>query len=314
MFSALHKKERDKRTSKYFEYTDIDTETLELLNKLYFKKEDIDKLPKKWCINSDREIAFIHSEHVASAIVRGNNNECCEKYLFVVNNGYGIISTYYPERCPDKMLSSEIKFEKAENAPDMSHREIEELLKEAIKVYWEGWSLDYAIDRKLREIKHLKNTSISILHGRFSNELREIVDSITEIDDMELKFRRICMRHFVGCNVEEQHYDGFYLHNNEKSFFVFDVILWMYLHKNTSMTKLQSDWEKITLCGIYYKLDLEKDFGIGGNRKFFFEDYFNSRKSKGKIIIENDMISFSHEHKKDILQKLTEPLGYTVWI
>lgn len=312
MFSVLNKKERTKRTSRYFEYTDIDTETLELLNKLYFKEEDINKIPQKWCINFDHKIAFIHLERVASAIVRGNNDECYEKYLFVMNNGYGVISTFYPEHCPDKMLSSEIKFEKTENKYDISELEIEELLKEAIKVYWEGWKLDYAINKKIYEIKHLKNTQASIMHGRFSNELREIVDSITEIDDMELKFRRICMRHFIGCNVEEQHYDGFYLHNNAKSFFVFDVILWMFLHKSTLMTRLQSDWEKITYCDIYYKLDLQKEFGVGGNKKFFFDDYFNARKSESKIIVENDVISFSVDYKKDIIEKLINPLSYSV--
>ena len=201
MFATVHAKEKDKKFNAFFEYTDIDADMLKQLSDLQFSKKKTEQTFTKWIINLEREIAFIHLEYVTAGIVRGNDNECYEKYAFIVQGGYGIISTYYMEHCPDRILSTEVKFFEMEEDLDVSSSEISELLREVIRVYQEGRHLEWTIDDKRRSIDRLKNTRALIMHGSLSDKMQNIINSVTEVKDMELRFRRICMIHFIEYNV-----------------------------------------------------------------------------------------------------------------
>lgn len=326
MISTLSKNVRN--YNRFFEYVDIDDESLKILHNLHIekhyekkRKHDFIKMPDalhlekyysrmpgKWCINLGRQIAFMELEFVAAGLVRGNNNECFKEFLFFLHDAYGIVSVYYPEYVPDKILSSKIKFITTEGTSPISNGEILDLLKEAIKAYSIGWHIDFKIDHFLWKITNLKHTYTSLIHGEFSDKLKSIMSSVSEIEDLDLKFRKICLNHFLEQNINENHVESFYLYNDEKSMEIFDIIVWIYLHKYVSFNQLICDWEEIANKEIHYQ-SLVNIFSIGGDRMIFCKQYFEDRRSKKIISIYDDVINMDAEYSKNIYVKLSQPLS-----
>ena len=87
MFSALEACNFDKIRN-YFEYIEIDDESRKVLDEYGIKNKNEGNIPEKWCVNVDRQIAFLELEYVSSMIVRTDNNECYRVYLFAVHDGY----------------------------------------------------------------------------------------------------------------------------------------------------------------------------------------------------------------------------------
>lgn len=326
MFATLSKNVHN--YNRFFEYTDIDDESLKILHDLHIEEhypqnskdsfikmpDDLHlekyyaRMPGKWCINLDRQIAFMELEFVASGIVRGSHNECEKKFIFFLHDAYGTVSVLYPEFTPDEILSSKIQFIATEGTPTISENEIVDLLKEAIKAYSIGWNIDRAVDRYLGEIKDLKHTYVSLIHGKFSDKLKSIMDSVVEIEDLDLKFRKICLNHFLEKNIKRDHVNGLYLYSDEKSMEIFDIIVWIYLHKYVSFSQITDDWEDMVNARIHYKTPIDI-FSIGGAREIFCEKYFEDRKAKRIITIYDDVLSMDAEYSKNIYLKLSQPLN-----
>lgn len=326
MFATLSKNVHN--YNRFFEYTDIDDESLKILHDLHIEEhypqnhkdsfikmpDDLHlekyyaRMPGKWCINLDRQIAFMELEFVASGIVRGSHNECEKKFIFFLHDAYGTVSVLYPEFTPDEILSSKIQFIATEGTPTISENEIVDLLKEAIKAYSIGWNIDRAVDRYLREIMHLKHTYVSLIHGKFSDKLKSIIDSVSDIEDLDLKFRKVCLNHFLEKNIKKDRVNGFYLYSDEKSMEIFDIIVWIYLYKYVSFNQIIDDWEDIANERIHYESPANI-FSIGGDRKFFCENYFEDRKAKGIITIHDDVLSMDVEYSRNIYLKLSQPLN-----
>lgn len=326
MFATLNKNVHN--YNRFFEYTDIDDESLKILHDLHIEEhypqnskysfikmpddlhleECYDRVPGKWCINLDRQIAFLELEYVAAGIVRGSHDECMKEFLFFLHNAYGSVSVYYPEFTPDEILSSKIKFIATEDTPTISDNEILDLLKEAMKAYSIGWEIDYEVQGYLWKIQHLKHTYVSLIHGKFSDKLKSIMDSVSEIEDLDLKFRKICLNHFQEKNIKRDRVDGFYLYSDEKSMEIFDIIVWIYLHKYNSFNQIIADWEDMVNKRIHYKSPASV-FSIGGDRNFFCTKYFEDRKAKRIITIHDDVLSMDAEYSKNIYLKLSQPLN-----
>lgn len=326
MFTTLSKKVHS--YNRFFEYIDIDDESLKILHDLHIEEhyekkrkhkfikmpDDLhlekyySRMPGKWCINLDRQIAFLELEFVSAGIVRGNNNECFKEFLFFLHDAYGTVSVYYPEYVPDNILSSKIKFIATEGTSPISNGEILDLLKEAIKAYSIGWHIDFKVDHFLWQITKLKHTYTSLIHGEFSDKLKSIMSSVSEIGDLDLKFRKICLNHFLKQNINENHVESFYLYSDEKSMEIFDIIVWIYLHKYVSFNQLICDWEEIANAEIHFE-SLENIFSIGGDRQFFCKHYFEDRRSKKLISIYDDVINMDAEYSKKIYVKLSQPLN-----
>lgn len=96
MFSAIEACDFDKIRN-YFEYIEIDDESRKVLDEYGIENKNEGNIPEKWCVNVDRQIAFLELEYVSASIVRMDNNECYRKYLFAVHDGYGTISFYHKE-------------------------------------------------------------------------------------------------------------------------------------------------------------------------------------------------------------------------
>ena len=73
MFSALQACDFDKIRN-YFEYIEIDAESWTVLEEYGIKNENTGKMPEKWCVNVDRQIAFLQLQYVSAVIVRNDNN------------------------------------------------------------------------------------------------------------------------------------------------------------------------------------------------------------------------------------------------
>lgn len=287
----------------FFECTDIDEKSLRELEDLHIK--ELNEMPSKWCINVARQIAFLKLKHASSSIVRCGN-ESYYKYLFVMNDAYGIVESYFDE-FKNKILSVGITYPDTEKAADISHKEIADLLHEVIKSENMWLTVDYEIDSLLLKVESLKWAYSSIIHGKFSDELQELVDSVTEIQDIDIKLRKLCLNHFTEYNLEigknKFSVYSFYLYNDEESFAIFDVILWIYLHKYSSLSKIKSDWDRLSNCDIQYKCP-ENVFAIGGDRRFFCECYFDDRISKKIILVNDDTIRFAEGYSKNIFDRL----------
>lgn len=310
LYSRIKKEELPalrKRTSeewgRYFEYVDMDRRFREIVGR--YK----DRVPSKWCISTEGELAFVELEYVASGIVRGNENECYRKYLFLLEDGYGWVSVYHPEHIWGSFTSPDWFWYKKPADCDITLARLLQALEAAMKVYAEGKDLEFKIKRKTERLESLKKTPDKIMHGAFAPLLEKALGSVTEVENLEIEFRNLCLNHFIDWNVKKQEYDGFYLHDDEGSFFLFDVILWAYLHIDSSMEHLRRDWdalvnEKYMYKGVFCE-EFVQQFCIGGADRFFFEDYFSRRTQEGKLILAGDVLQLSREHTADIVEKLS---------
>ena len=111
------------------------------------------------------------------------------------------------------------------------------------------------------------------------------------------------MLYFVEWNVEQQKYYGFYLHDDEDSFFIFDFLLWAYLHISSSMEQLKQDWDNIVNEKYQYTSSEEINFCIGGAKKFFFEKYMDKRMEEGLIVLSGDEIRFAEGYQETIIKR-----------
>ena len=75
MFSALEACDFNKIRN-YFEYIEIDDESRKVLDEYGIENKNEGNIPEKWCVNVDRQIAFLELEYVSASIVRMDNNEC----------------------------------------------------------------------------------------------------------------------------------------------------------------------------------------------------------------------------------------------
>lgn len=303
MFSALEACDFDKIRN-YFEYIEIDDESRTVLDEYGIVKEYKKNMPEKWCVNVDRQIAFLELQYVSAGIVRMDHNECYREYLFAVHDGYGIISVYHTEGIPGNFKSPRVNWKERWDHSRITVPILLELLEEAMKVYKMGKLLDYRYHHIMRKGERLKNTPDKILHGAFSTTLQEMFNHITELTDAEQKFRNVCLKHFVEWNVEEQRYCEFYLHDDEDSFFIFDILLWAYLHMNSSLEQLKQDWAKIVNEENKYTDLYTKHFCINGPKEYFFEKYLNKRTEEGMIILSGDVIHFAEGYPETILKHL----------
>lgn len=308
-FSNFNKIEKNKKVNRDFEYVAIDNDSKETLEKIYAKRERWGKAPDKWCINAEKTIAFIQLDSVPSAIVRGPKDESYESDLFIWNGGYGIISVYCEYSDPEHMVHEDIQFHDANNKINIPDEELKNLLKSSMRMY-ESWGIiDYHIKQKMKEIEKLKNMPFRILHGEFSQELKEILDSVNEVEDVEMKFRRMCFEYYANRQYNGPLYwDNIYLDNNKYAFYLFDSIIWLYLHKDNSLERFKSNWPKISnkelVSEIKYSKESWKHFYIAMKENSFLEDYFETRTTEGKIVIKDDSISLTDDFNEYMLKKI----------
>jgi hypothetical protein len=145
------------------------------------------------------------------------------------------------------------------------------------------------------------------LYGEFSPILLQCIEGITEIESMGKLFRSLCLRHFKSHNLAIQHFSGFYLHGDEDSLFIFDVILWMYLHFNRDATieGFISDYPCISNQEYIYMRDgFEKHFCLGGAINFLKDNYFSHRIEEGIIVIQQGKVRFTQQYLETIVQQL----------
>lgn len=303
MFSALVACDFDKIRN-YFEYIEIDDDSRKVLDEYGIENKNEGNIPEKWCMNVDRQIAFLELEYVSAGIVRMDNNECYREYLFAVHDGYGIISFYHQEGVYGSIKSPRVNWKEGWDHSKLTVPVLLTLVEEAMKVRKMGWLIDYHYQDIMRSAERLKRTQVKILYGVFPPILQEMFNSITELADVELRFRRTCLKHFAEWNVGQQKYDGFYLHDDEESFFIFDFLLWAYLHISSSMEQLKQDWDNIVNEENKYTSSEINHFCIGGAKEFFFEKYMDKRTEEGMIVLSGDEIRFAEGYPETIINRL----------
>lgn len=303
MFSALEACDFDKIRN-WFEYIEIDDESRKVLGEYGIENKNEGNIPEKWCVNVDRQIAFLELEYVSAGIVRTDDNECYRVYLFAVHDGYGTISFYHQEGDYGSITSPRVNWKEGGDHSKLTVPVLLTLVEEAMKVREMGWLIDYRYQSIMEEAERLKRTQVKILYGVFPPILQEMFNSIAELADVELRFRRACMKHFVEWNVQKKRNHGFYLHDDEDSFFIFDFILWAYLHISSSMEQLKQDWDNIVNEKYKYTKSEINHFCIGGAKEFFFEKYMNKRTEEGMIVLSGDEIRFAEDYPETIIKRL----------
>jgi hypothetical protein len=309
-FSSIH----EELPNIEFQYTEIDEMTLEEL-----RKQDLHEPVgsqrvelKKWCIATHYPIALLYAGWVSSCIARTDDNRSFWYFLLIVNGMQTRIEftrqgmTINAEK--DPIIQNEIKI--SVDFAGQCGFKVEQLKRavcEAIKVFEIGRCLDLEEERKQRGLEQARRTPDKIMHGEFSTILRQCIDSITEVEDMEQLFRSLCLRHFKEFNLAVQHFNGFYLHGDEDSLFIFDVILWMYLHINRDATieGFMSNYPCISNeKNSYLRDDFEKHFCLGGAISFLKEHYFPRRIEEQKIVMQKGNVRFSPRYLEAIVQQL----------
>ncbi len=290
-----------------FEYTEIDEDSLRIIEQLGVEERK-DFQFKKWCINQKKQLAFVHLLYVSPAILRCDGNDCLESYLVVCRDEYFVMEIYYPDFHVEYADYKKIKIQDDICKVNISNEQLSNALIEAIKTYHEGRKIDYQKERELAKKESLRKTPNKIMQGAFSPLMQKMIDGVNEVSRIEYVFRKLCLKHFTEYNVAVQGYNRFYLHDDEDSFLLFDVILWMYLHLGNSMEQLKIDWVSVINEQYLYRNafsgDFLKHFCIGGDKRFFFEKYLANRIAEGKIVIYNDQISFSGDYSEQIISYL----------
>lgn len=304
LFSNLNKIDNNKKINRDFEYIEIDDDSRQIIEKIYVGNRRWKNTPSKWCINTEKTIAFIQVDYASSSLVRGPKDESYEEDLFVWNGGYGIISVYCEHSNPEHMVGVNILFCDEKNKPNISEEELKDLLKSSMGVY-EYWSqIDYRIKRKMQEIETLKKMPFRILYSEFSETFKEVLDSVHEVENVEMKFRRMCLEYYAS----NQSLSDLRLKSDKDSFYLIDSILWLYLHKDDSLKTLKENWKKITNEDLVRKIKYTKEawkyFYIDIDDKTFFEDYLDTRMKEKKIILNGDIISLNNEFNELMLRKI----------
>ncbi|MDE6024883.1 MAG: hypothetical protein K2G45_05455 [Lachnospiraceae bacterium] len=299
MFSALEACDFD-RIRNYFEYIEIDDESRKVLEEYGIENKNKGKIPEKWCVNVDRQIAFLELEYVSPIILRTDDSECYQVYLFAVHDGYGTISFYHQKGAQESIKSPSVYWKEGWDHSKLTVPVLLALLEEAMNACEMDCSIDIHYQKLIGHAECLKFTQAKILHGVFPTILQEMFHSITEFADAELRFRSACLKHFVEWNIRQQTYNGIYLLDDEDSFFIFDFLLWAYLHISSSMEQLKHDWDNIVNKKYIFS---EKHFGIRGAKENFFEKYMGKRMEEGIIVLSGDEIRFAEGYPETIINR-----------
>ncbi len=298
MFSALEACDFNKIRN-YFEYIEIDDESRKVLDEYGIKNINTGNIPEKWCVNVDRQIAFLELRYVPSM----DQDECHREYLVAVHDGYGTFSFSHDEYVPGKFSFPRVNWKEGWDHSKLTVPVLLTLVEEVMKVREMDWLIDNRYQSTMRKAERLKRTQVEILYGVFPPILQEMLNSITELADVELRFRRACMKHFVEWNMQKKRNYGFYLHDDEDSFFLFDFLLWAYLHISSSMEQLKQDWDNIVNEKYQYTSSEINHFCIGGAKEFFFEKYMDKRTEEGRILLFGDEIRFAWGYPESILNR-----------
>lgn len=300
-----------------FKYVEIDDEAMQALREknlyepLGYKKVEL----RKWALDPKRQIALLYTGWVSSSIARTDDRTSYWYFLLKAKGnetdiefsreGSFINSEKYP------VQPSEIRLPVGFAARcGLSDEELKLAVCEAINVVETGQRAEYEEKRRLEALERRQKTPGQIMEGEFSEKLRQCIACVNEIDNMEHLFRTICLKHFNEYNVGVQSYDSFYIHDDEDSFFIFDVILWMYLHFNkaAAVERFVEDYPLIANEEYMYKSNYERYFCIGGAIRFLKDSYLAERIKANDIIIDKGIIRFSKMHAEEIVQRLQNVL------
>lgn len=131
-----------------------------------------------------------------------------------------------------------------------------------------------------------------VRNGEFSTVLKELCQSITEVDNIEDKIRKICTD-----IVESKGY--FALHADELSILMYDIQFWLYSKNNSNITS--DDYLKAYSSIIAFG---DKEFKTGGYAPAFIKDWLDGRITNEKIICNNGFITFTAEAKKELIEQI----------
>ncbi|MDO7908214.1 SMI1/KNR4 family protein [Paenibacillus sp. JX-17] len=127
--------------------------------------------------------------------------------------------------------------------------------------------------------------------GQFSPLLTELCESVTEIDQIEARIRRICRQ-----VVEEKGHFSF--HADELSCLMYDVQFWLY-------TRSYPDTSRQHYLDIYSKMiAFGGGFGQGGYAPAWITDWLDQRIREGRIVQECGKLRFTDQAAADLIQKL----------
>lgn len=259
----------------------------------------------KWSIDTNLSIALLYLGCVGPGIARvGDGLSFWYFYLIIketqiqfefIRQGLSISASSCPIK-PEEIGFSLAFAQKHGFTPE----QLDYAIGEAIRVWEIGLHEDYREQSRLRDLERLRLAPIKIMQGKFSDLLRQCIDSVFEVVDIEQKFRKICLRHFNEHNVKVQQYNAFYLHDDEDSFFIFDVILWLYMHvKVATVDEFIADY-KLIANESYSK----EYFSLGGSLHFLSEKYLPQRIQQEKLICENGKLYFSYAYLKNLVVTL----------
>ncbi len=296
-----------------FQYVEIDAESLQILTSmnlempLEHKKVEL----RKWALEQKHQIALLYKGCVSAGIARTDDRTSYWYFLFKVNGNYASIElaregySINTDKCPIRPSEIKIYFTNPIMC-DLSNEELKHAIGEAIRVIENGQQEEYKEKLRQRKLENRKNTPSQIMYGAFSEKLQRCIDCVNEIDNMEQRFRAACLKHFLEYNVAVQDYDKFYIHKDEDSYFIFDVILWMYikLNKTATVESFIKDYPVIANEDYSYRHGWEQKFCIGGAIEFLKDLYLLDRINDGKIILEEKTVRFSTNHEDEIIRHL----------
>ncbi len=282
-----------------FQYIKIDAASLAKLKQQNLHGPLSDKVElDKWCIDTTLSIALLYLGHVGRGIARMDDGSEFWYFLLMINGNQIEI----------ELIGQSLSIAGARFSPAFAERygftpdQLSYVVNEAIKVWGNGRDEDFREQSRQRKLEQLRQTPIRIMHGKFSDLLRQCIDSVVEVRDMEKKFRSICLRHFKEHNVKVQKYHSFYLHDDEDSLFVFDAILWMYMHiRNATIDGFVGNYELI--ANVSYRAD-DDGFFLGGSKNFLSEKYFPQRLQQGALILYEGQLQFSYWYLKKFIHEL----------
>ncbi|GGH11718.1 SMI1/KNR4 family protein [Paenibacillus segetis] len=124
--------------------------------------------------------------------------------------------------------------------------------------------------------------------GKFSPLLTELSSSVTEVDQLEQKIRKVCTR-----IVEVKGH--FHFHADELSTLMYDVQFWLYTNSypNTSRQQYLDVYEKMIAFG--------GEFGQGGYAPGWISDWLDGRIREGLIVQDNGVLSFTDQARSEVI-------------
>ncbi|MDK8180253.1 SMI1/KNR4 family protein [Paenibacillus sp. UMB4589-SE434] len=130
-----------------------------------------------------------------------------------------------------------------------------------------------------------------VAHGKFSPLLEELCATITEVEQLEQKIRRICTQ-----IVEEKGHFSF--HADELSYVMYDVQFWLYTksYPDTSREQYLTIYEKMITFG--------GEFSLGGYAPSFITDWLDRRLQEGRIVQDNGCLHATNSFVEEVVQQL----------